>query len=95
MLPITITNYSQNHLLFENETDCPDQVAQLVGVSSCPPKGCMFNFHSGHIRMLQVQSLVRVHVGGNQSMFLSLSKKLIYPRVRIKKERKKEKETDF
>ena len=28
---------------------CPGWVAQLVGTSSCTPKGCRFDFLSGHI----------------------------------------------
>ena len=40
-------------------------VAQLVGALSCEPKGCSFNSWLGHIPRLQVQSLVRVHVGGS------------------------------
>ena len=50
---------------------CLGWMAQLVGASSHAPKCCRFNTESGHIPRLQVQSPVRVHMGGNQLMFLS------------------------
>ena len=46
-------------------------VAQLVGASSCKPKGCGFNSWPQHMPRLQVQSLTGEHTGGNQQMFLS------------------------
>ena len=46
------------------------RVAQLVGAPSCTPKGCGLRSRSGHIARLQVQSLVRACMGGNQYMFL-------------------------
>ena len=51
----------------------PSWVAQLVGASSCTPKGCRFDSRSRHLLRLQVQSPFWVHTGGNQLMFLSLS----------------------
>lgn len=64
------------------------------------PKYCRLDSWSGHIHRLWVLSLVGVHTGGNQLMFLScmdispfsLSKKKsmkTYPQVRIKKKLKK------
>ena len=50
----------------------PGWVAQLTGASFCAPKCCVYDSPSGHIPRLQVRSLVRVHTGGNRSMFLSL-----------------------
>ena len=44
-------------------------VAQLVGASSCEPKGRGFNPWSGHTPRLWVRSPVRAHTRGNQSMF--------------------------
>ena len=49
----------------------PGWVAQLVGASSCTPKGCRFDSQSGQIPRLWVQAPVGEHLGGNQSMFLS------------------------
>ena len=49
----------------------PDQVVQWIRASSCTPKGGRFNSQLGHIRRLQVPSLVGVCTGGNWSMFLS------------------------
>ena len=43
-------------------------VAQLVGCFSCG-----FDSWSGHMPRLRVRFPVRVHIGGNQLMFLSLS----------------------
>ena len=43
----------------------------MVGALSRAPKGFRFNYRSGHIPRLQVQSPVRVHTRGNQSVFLS------------------------
>ena len=84
MLPIIITNYPQNHLPFENKTDCPDQGLNWLECHPVHQKVAgSIPTQSGHIPMLRVQSLVRVHMGGNQSMFFSLKKKLIYPRVQI------------
>ena len=37
-------------LLFQNETSCLGQVAQLVGVSSHTPKCCGFDPWSGYIQ---------------------------------------------
>ena len=45
-------------------------VAPLVGMSSYTPKSCWFNPWSGHISRLWVPSLVGMHTGGNQLMFL-------------------------
>ena len=47
------------------------QVARLVGASSHAPKVCGFDPQSGPIPRLWVQSLVRAHMEGNWSMFLS------------------------
>ena len=44
---------------------CPGGVAQMVGASFHTPKGCGFDFQSGHITRLLVWSLVRAHMGGN------------------------------
>ena len=57
-------------------------VAQLVGALSHNSKGLRFDSLSGHMPRLQVWSLVGVHTGGNQWifltwMFLSLSLKSI------------------
>ena len=48
-------------------------LARWLGGLKAPytPKHCRFDSQSGHIPRLQVQSLVRVHTRGNQSMFLS------------------------
>ena len=43
----------------------------FIGVSSPKPKSRRFNFQSGHMPRLWVQSLVRVHSRGNQLIFLS------------------------
>ncbi|KAF6109679.1 hypothetical protein HJG60_010910 [Phyllostomus discolor] len=48
-------------------------IAQLVGVLSSRSEGCKFNSQSGYMPGLQVQFPVRACMGGNQSMFLSLS----------------------
>ena len=48
-------------------------MAQLFGVLSHKLKGFGFNSQSGHMSELQLQSLVRACVKGNQLMFLSLS----------------------
>ena len=45
----------------------------LVGASSCTPKSCKFDPQSGHTPKLQVQSLVRVCMGGSGSMSVFLS----------------------
>ena len=45
-------------------------VAQVVGVSSCGPKGLGFDSQSGHRYGSQVQSLVGACRTGNWSMFL-------------------------
>nr|KAF6300593.1 hypothetical protein mMyoMyo1_009066 [Myotis myotis] len=37
------------------------------------PKGCWFDSWSGYMSRLQARSLVRVHAGSSQLMFLSLS----------------------
>ena len=50
----------------------PGQMIQLVEVSSRAPKDCSLDSQSGHIPRLWIQSLVRAHMGGNRSMFLSL-----------------------
>ena len=65
-------------------------VSQLVGASCHKPKGRRFNSQSRHMPRLQVQSLVRVHMGGSQSMFLfhidiSLSLSLPLPLKAMKK----------
>ena len=44
----------------------PGQVAQLVGVLSHTPKGCKFNFQSGHAPRLRVQSQVGACTQGNR-----------------------------
>ena len=49
----------------------PGQVALFVGVLSTTPKVYGFDLRSGHMPGLQVQSLVRAHMGGNQLMSLS------------------------
>ena len=49
----------------------PRSVAELVGGLSHAPKGCWFSSWSGHIPRLQVRSLAKTGMGGNQSMFLS------------------------
>ena len=46
-------------------------MVQLVGAPSHTPKGCGFDFYSGHIPRLQVQSLVGACTGGNRLIFLS------------------------
>lgn len=49
-------------------------------------KSCGFNSQLGHISMLQVRSLVRVYMRGNQLMFPSLSEiNKTYPQVGIVK----------
>ena len=57
---------------------CPGPGAQLVGVlsqlvgeSSCAPKGGGFHPHVGHVPRLQIQSPVWVRMGGDQLVFLS------------------------
>ena len=54
-----------------NHSSSPGQVAQLVGASSCTPKGCGFKSWSGHIARLRVQSPVGACTRGNQLTFLS------------------------
>ena len=64
----------QSHFLVRNLKSClisHDQVAQLVEAPSHTPKCCEFDPQLGHIPRLWVWSLVRVHRGGNQWMFLS------------------------
>ena len=46
-------------------------VAQLFGALPCTRKGYRFNSQSGHILRLWVQPPFVVHMGGNQSVFLS------------------------
>ena len=43
-----------SHLFQKNQKSSIGWVAQLVGMSSCTPKGCTFNSQSGHILTLQV-----------------------------------------
>lgn len=43
----------------------PGQVGQIVGVLPYTPKVYEFDSRSGHISRLQIQSLVRVCMGGN------------------------------
>ena len=59
-------------LLFslKRRKSCP-VVAQLVRALSHKLKGHRFDSQPGYKPRLQVQSLVRAHMGGNQSMFLS------------------------
>lgn len=47
-------------------------VAQLVGVLSYALGDCGFDFQSGHLHRLLVQSLLGAHMGGHSSMYLSL-----------------------
>ena len=49
-------------------------MAQLIGASFHIPKGWGFDSQSGHIHRLWVQSPLEVQMGGNQMMFLSLSR---------------------
>ena len=58
---------------YHKKISSPDCVVQLVGASSHPLKGLRFDSQSRHIHRLWVWSLVRVHTGGTQSMFLSRS----------------------
>ena len=56
----------------EYEKNGSGWVAHLFGVSSPTPKGCGFNYRSGHIPRLQIRSLVGAHTGGGQiDVFLS------------------------
>ena len=55
------------------------RIIQLVGASFHTPKGWGFDSWSGHITRLWVQSPVGVHMGGKQSMPLSLSPPLPLP----------------
>ena len=61
----------------------PGRVAQLVGESSCTPKGCRFDSQSGHLREATGQFLS--HIGDSICLSVCLSPKSIikYPRVRI------------
>ena len=61
------------YLKNKNIRSGPSQVVELIGVSSHTPKGSKFDPQAGHIPGLPVLSLVRVCIGGNWSMFLSLS----------------------
>ena len=54
----------------------PGMVFQVVGASSHTPRGCRFDFWSGHLPRLQVQFVVGVCMGDNGFMFLSLSSPL-------------------
>ena len=61
----------------------PGQVAQLVGVLSHTPKGCRFNFQSGHAPRLRVQSQVGACTQGNRvivppHVYVSLSLSLSF-----------------
>ena len=50
----------------DQDTDSgPRWVAQLVGASSCAPKGCAYNSQSEYLPRLQVQSPVGEHMGSN------------------------------
>ena len=51
----------------------PGCMAQLVGALFCAPGGRQFDSWSGHMPRLWVRSMIGVHAGGNQPMFLSLS----------------------
>ena len=53
-------------------------VAQLVGALSCTSKCCGFNCQSRHIPRLLVQFLFGPCMGGNGSMFFSLSHSPIF-----------------
>ena len=71
-------------------------VAQC-GVSACTPKGCGFNFQSGHMTRLQVQSPVGEPTRGNLLKFLchidvslSLKEMKKCPWMRIKEKEKRE-----
>ena len=90
----------QNRVLYQIlvQTKALVGVAQLAGPIICTPKGCRFDFQSGHMPRLRVQALVGVRTGSNQSMFLSVSPFTLSlkamkkcPRVRIKKKISKRK----
>ena len=57
--------------MFKNVCGALASLAWWVGASSRAPKGCGFNYRSGHIPGLHVQSPFWAPAGGNQSMFLS------------------------
>ena len=46
-------------------------VVQLVGETSCKPKGCRFDSQSEHKPRLWVWSPVKACTGGNRQMFFS------------------------
>ena len=60
-----------SHHFYQSLLFTKSQVARLVGASSHAPKVCRFDHQSGPIPRLWVQSLVRAHMEGNWSMFLS------------------------
>ena len=75
---------------------CPGQVAQLVGALSRTPEGWSFDSQSGNMPGLWIQSLVRVHIEGSWSVFLSLSISLSLPlSLKSSGEDKKKKECKF
>ena len=63
-------------------------VAQLLGASSRAADGCGFDSWSGHVPGLWVRSPVGSAMGGNQTMFLSLSLALSPPLINILKIKK-------
>ena len=70
-----VISFPQNlrKLIKKNNIGTLASMAQVVGALSHRPKGHKFNSQSGHMPRLWVQSPVRAHITGNQSMFLSLS----------------------
>ena len=65
------TALPHRNFTFLRVNSSPSQVAQLVGASSCTPKGCGLDSHTRHIPRTWVWSLIREHKGGNWSVFLS------------------------
>ena len=52
-MSLDIMFYITIYVMFNRKLpSCPEQVAQLVGVSSSTPRGCRFNPRSGHIPKL-------------------------------------------
>ena len=85
MWPWTIMHLSLNPSFLFHNMGALAGVAQLLGASSCKPKGHRFHSWSGHRSRLWVKSPFRARMRGTQLVFLSPSLSLPSPLSKINK----------